>query len=113
MAGLALAATLVGASPAFATPSALVVAASFVSAQCQGGDLVSVKLTAEASGGTGTLVYKWDWTANGTFDTRNLTNPTVTHLYPDETAVTARVGVRDANRATATDTVTFATPRCG
>jgi uncharacterized protein (DUF58 family) len=108
----ALAAAIAGASPAMAAPRALQVTAVFVSAQCQGGDFANVKLTAQTSGSTGDVMYKWDWTNNGSFDTRALQNPSVQHLYGDELTVTARVGARDSTGATATDTIQFSTPRC-
>lgn len=109
----AMATTVAGIAPALATPNALQVTAVFVSAQCQGGDFANVQLTAQSSGGTGTVMYRWDWTNNGSFDTRPLSNPAVSHLYGDELTVTARVGARDSTGAITTDTIQFSTPRCG
>jgi len=113
IAGAALAASIAGALPATAAPRALQVTAIFLDSRCQGGDFAQVKLTAQTSGATGDVFYKWDWTNNGSFDTRQLASPTVTHLYPDETTVQARVGARDATGAIAQDSVQFTTPRCG
>ena len=110
--GAAMAATIAGAAPAVAAPSALSVQAVFVNAVCQGGDFAKVSLTATTTGATGAVKYKWDWTNNGSFDTRILANAQVTHLYGDELTVTARVGARDSSGATAFDTVQFSTPRC-
>jgi hypothetical protein len=110
--GAAMAATIAGAAPAVAAPSALSVQAVFVNAVCQGGDFAKATLTAQTTGATGDVKYKWDWTNNGSFDTAVLSNPQATHLYGDELTVTARVGARDSSGATAFDTVTFSTPRC-
>jgi hypothetical protein len=110
--GAAMAATIAGAAPAVAAPSALGVQAVFVNAVCQGGDFARATLTAQVTGQTGDVKYKWDWTNNGSFDTRALSNPQTSHLYGDELTVTARVGARDSSGATAFDTVTFSTPRC-
>ena len=110
--GAAMAATIAGAAPAVAAPSALSVQAVFVNAACQGGDFARVTLTAHTTGATGDVRYKWDWTNNGSFDTRVLSNPRVSHLYGDELTVTARVGARDSSGATAFATIQFSTPRC-
>jgi hypothetical protein len=56
--------------------------------------------------------YRWDFTNNGTLDTIASTNPTVTHRYPDETRITARVVAIRPNGTRASDTVTFTTKRC-
>ena len=111
--GAGLAASIAGATPAMAAPQALQVTAVFVSATCQGGDFANVKLTAQVSGATGSVAYKWDWTNNGSFDTGALSDPAVQHRYGDELTVTARVGARDSSGATAMDTIQFSTPRCG
>jgi len=92
---------------------ALQVTAIFVGATCQGGDFANVKLTAQPQGAVGDVQYKWDFTNDGTFDTPILNSPRVQHLYGDELTITARVGARDSSGATAMDTVTFSTPRCG
>ncbi len=113
--GAGIAASIAGTVPAMAAPrvpQALRVNALFVSATCQGGDFANVKLTAQVQGATGDVRYKWDWTNNGSFDTRALANPSVQHLYADEMTFTARVGARDSSGATAMDTVQFTTPRC-
>lgn len=110
--GAAMAATIAGAVPAVASPNALSVQAVFVNATCQGGDFAKATLTAQVTGATGSVKYKWDWTNNGSFDTGVLSNPQASHLYGDELTVTARVGARDSSGATAFDTVQFSTPRC-
>jgi hypothetical protein len=84
----------------------------FVGVRCQGGDFAAVRLTANVSGATGDVRFKWDWTDNGTFDTPLLRNPSVQHVYSDEQVVTARVGVIDATGEAATDHVAFTVPRC-
>ena len=56
--------------------------------------------------------FQWDLNKDGIFDTPLSPNPTVTHLYPDETNVTAVVKVVKGRRS-ATDPVTFSTLRCG
>ena len=110
--GATIAGTLAGAAPAVASPNALSVNALFLSAQCQGGDFANVKLTAQSSGGSGAVRYRWDFTNNGSFDTAPSTNPATSHLYVDEATFTAKVGARDSSGALATDTITFSTPRC-
>jgi hypothetical protein len=65
------------------------------------------------TGATGEVRFRWDFTNNGSYDSRPMANPQVQHLYGDELTITARVGVRDATGATAQDTVQFTTPRCG
>ncbi|MEP6937380.1 MAG: PKD domain-containing protein [Chthoniobacterales bacterium] len=57
--------------------------------------------------------YRWDFNNDGVFDTVASSNPTVTHRYPDEKRVTARVRAVNANGVRAFDTVTFTTIRCG
>ena len=80
--------------------------------QCQGGDNVNVTLTATLSRPAQGVQFQWDFNNDGIFDTPLSSNPTVTHLYPDETNVTAVVKVVKGNRS-ATDSITFATLRCG
>jgi PKD repeat protein len=79
---------------------------------CQGGDNVNVTLTATLSPPKTGVTYTWDFNNDGIFDTAPSTDPTVTHLYPDEANVTATVKVTKGRR-NATDSVTFATIRCG
>ena len=76
--------------------------------QCLGGDFVRVTLTATA---TDPALFAWDFTNNGSFDTRPSANPTVQRVYPDEVNVTARVGAINQARETDTDLVSFATLR--
>jgi hypothetical protein len=96
-----------------AAPTSLTLAASVVSQTCQGGDFVKVTLTALAESSSQVLGYKWDFTNDGRLDTRVLSNPTIDHLYPDEINVTARVVAKNAEGDRASDTITFATLRCG
>ena len=108
---LALAASVlggVGASPAHAYGS-FTVTGVVVSQRCLSGDFVLVTLTATA---TDPAAFAWDFTNNGSFDSMPSTNPTVRHVYPDETNVTARVGAINQARETDVDLVSFATLRC-
>jgi PKD domain len=108
---IALAAGPAAARPA--APSTLTLTASVANQQCQGGDFVNVTLTATADSSSQVLGYKWDFTNDGRLDTRVLSDPTITHRYPDEINVTARVVAKNAEGNTASDTVSFATMRCG
>ena len=80
--------------------------------QCQGGDFVNVTLTATLNPPAQRVQFQWDFNNDGIFDTPLSSNPTVTHLYPDEANVSAVVRVVRGNRS-ATDSVTFSTLRCG
>jgi hypothetical protein len=80
--------------------------------QCQGGDFVNVTLSATLTPPVQNVRFQWDFNNDGIFDTPLSPNPTVTHLYPDETNVTAVVRVVKG-RHSATDPVTFTTLRCG
>lgn len=103
--------TLAAIAPVAAAPAAtLPVTASVVSQSCLNGDFVQVTL--QASSPT-PAAFAWDFTNNGSIDTRFSTNPTVTATYPDETAVTARVIARDQAGNRGTDAVSFTTMRCG
>jgi uncharacterized protein (DUF58 family) len=79
--------------------------------QCQGGDFVNVTLTATLSPQPRNVRYSWDFNNDGIFDTAPSRNPTVTHLYPDETNQTATVKVTKGTRSV-TDSVTFSTLEC-
>jgi uncharacterized protein (DUF58 family) len=79
--------------------------------QCQGGDFVNVTLTATLNPPAQRVRFQWDFNNDGIFDTPLSSNPTVTHLYPDEVNVTAVVKAVRNNRS-ATDSVTFSTLRC-
>jgi uncharacterized protein (DUF58 family) len=98
--------------PTAHTATTATLTASVVSQTCQGGDGVNVTLTATLSPAKTGVTYVWDFNNDGIFDTAPSTDPTVTHLYPDETNVTATVKVTKGRR-TATDPVTFVTIRCG
>jgi PKD domain len=80
--------------------------------QCQGGNLVNVTLTATLNPPAQNVQFQWDFNNDGVFDTPLSPNPTVTHLYPDESNVTAVVRAVKGRRS-ATDPVTFNTVRCG
>ena len=93
----------VAAPSAFTEPAAPTLTASVVSQQCQGGDDVSVVLTAVLSPNRTGVLYAWDLDNDGTFETVPDANPTVTALFPDEMVTTASVAVmknwrRQANR---------------
>ena len=81
--------------------------------QCQGNNLVNVTLTATISPRHPQGVqFQWDFNNDGVFDTPLSPNPTVSHLYPDETNITAVVRAVKGGRH-ATDSVTFTTLTCG
>jgi uncharacterized protein (DUF58 family) len=80
--------------------------------QCQGGNMVNVTLTAVLDRHPRGVQYEWDFDNDGVFDTPLSPDPTVTHLYPDETDVTAVVRAVKGGRH-ATDSVTFTTLSCG
>jgi PKD domain-containing protein len=80
--------------------------------QCQGGNLVNVTLTATLNPPAQNVQFQWDFNNDGVFDTPLSPNPMVTHLYPDESNVTAVVRAVKGRRS-ATDPVTFNTVRCG
>jgi uncharacterized protein (DUF58 family) len=80
--------------------------------QCQGGNNVNVTLTATLNPMPPRVRFQWDFNNDGIFDTPLSPDPTVTHLYPDETSVTAVVKVVKGTRS-ATDSIAFATLRCG
>jgi uncharacterized protein (DUF58 family) len=90
---------------------ALTVNAFVVKQVCLNGDVVQVTLSATVSP-TQPAKYRWDFTNNGTFDTALNANPKVTHNYPDERRITARVRAVNARGVVAFDTVTFVTRRC-
>ena len=90
---------------------ALTVNAFVVRQVCLNGDVVQVTLSATVSPAQ-PAKYRWDFTNNGTFDTALNSNPKVTHNYPDERRITARVRMVNAQGMVAFDTVTFVTCRC-
>jgi uncharacterized protein (DUF58 family) len=98
---------------AMAAPGAqaLTVNAFVVRQVCVNGDIVAVTLSATVQPNV-VVTYRWDFTNNGTLDTAPNRNPTVTHRYPDERRITARVVATTANGVRAVDTVTFMTRRC-
>ena len=102
----------VGAPNAFTGTTATTLTASVVDQQCQGGDGVSVTLTASLNPPRSGVTYAWDFDNDGVFDTVPSTDPTVTTLYPDEVTATATVAVMRRGRTKGTDSVTFQTFRC-
>ena len=92
--------------------NAVTLAASVQSQTCRGGDGVNVTLTATLSPPKTGVRYSWDFNNDGIFDTAATSNPTVTHLYPDEANVTATVKMTKGTKSL-TDSVTFQTIRCG
>ena len=108
LAGLSLILSAVAAPGA----KALTVNAFVVKQSCVNGDVVAVTLSATVQPNQ-TVKYRWDFNNDGVFDTTASSNPTVTHRYPDEKRVTARVRAVNANGVKAFDTVTFTTIRCG
>ena len=93
------------------TTHALTVTAFVVKQTCVNGDVVAVTLSATVSPAQ-PAKYRWDFTNNGTFDTALNSNPRVTHNYPDERRITARVRMVNAQGMVRFDTVTFMTRRC-
>jgi uncharacterized protein (DUF58 family) len=108
--GLGLGLIVAPAQVAQTAPNATLTA-SVQDQQCQGGDFVNVTLSATLSPRQRNVRYSWDFNNDGVFDTAPSPNPTVTHLYPDETNQTATVKVTKGARS-ATDSVTFSTLRC-
>jgi len=100
------------AAPSALTAPTVTLTASVQDQACQGGNNVNVTLTATLTPPQRNVRYTWDFNNDGIFDTAPSTNPTVTHLYPDETNVTAVVKVTKGTKS-ATDSVTFQTIRCG
>lgn len=95
-----------------AEPEAFTVTALVQDQVCINGDTVQVTFTAQASGTSERVGYRWDFTNNGSWDTAVSTNPVATAFYGDELRITARVGAGTRSGLRATDTVTFQTLRC-
>jgi len=93
------------------TAPTVTLTASVQDQSCQGGDFVNVTLTATLNPPQRNVRYTWDFNNDGIFDTAPSTNPTVSHLYPDEANATATVKVTKGTRS-ATDSVSFATLDC-
>ena len=112
--GALLGAVLIGIAvpTALTAPTAVTLTAMVADQACQGGNGVNVTLTATLSPPKTGVRYSWDFNNDGIFDTAPSSNPTVTHLYPDEVNVTAVVKVTKGTKS-ATDPVTFQTIRCG
>jgi len=91
---------------------ALTVNAFVVRQICINRDVVAVTLSATVRPNV-VVTYRWDFTNNGSLDTTATRTPSVTHRYPDERRITARVVATTANGVRASDTVTFTTRRCG
>jgi hypothetical protein len=94
------------------TVTSVTLAAVVQDQQCQGGDNVNVTLTATLNPPQQNVQFQWDFNNDGIFDTPLNPSPMVTHVYPDETNVTAVVKVVKGRRS-ATDSITFSTMRCG
>ena len=94
-----------------AQAQALTVTAFVVRQSCVIGGDAAVTLSATVRPNVA-VTYRWDFTNNGTLDTRPSRNPTVTHVYNDEIRVTARVVATTANGMHASKTVTFMTKCC-
>jgi hypothetical protein len=110
-AGMVLLGTLTPMVASAAAPAAaLPVTASVVDQKCLNGDTVQVTLMAVSAT---PAVYAWDFTNNGSIDTRPRAQATVMANYPDERTFTARVVAGDAAGNRGADTVTFTTMRCG
>ncbi len=83
---------------ALTKPLRVVLTASVMDQQCAGGNGVNVTLTATLSPPKSGATYMWDFDNDGVFDTQPSSDPTVTHLYPDEVRVTATVAVMKGPR---------------
>jgi plastocyanin len=92
-------------------PTLTSVTAFVVKQTCLNGDFVQVTLSATVQPNQ-PAKYRWDFTNNGTFDTALSSVPKVTHNYPDERRITARVRMVNAQGMVRFDTVTFTTKRC-
>ena len=97
--------------PSGQTAPAVTLTAMVQDQQCQGGDFVNVTLTATLTPPAQRVRFQWDFNNDGIFDTPLSSNPTVSHVYPDEVNVTAVVKAVKGRRS-ATDSVTFSTLRC-
>jgi PKD repeat protein len=96
-----------------ASPAMLTVTAEVVDQTCQAnGNFVDVTLSATAQSSSEVRGFKWDFTNDGTFDTRLMQDPTVVHTYPDEVRVTAKVVAKNVEGDRAKDKITFRTLRC-
>ena len=91
---------------------ALTANAFVVRQACINGDIVAVTLSATVQPNQ-RVRYRWDFNNDGVLDTVASFSPTVTHRYPDERRITARVVAVNANGVRAFDRVTFNTRRCG
>ncbi|PYK24226.1 MAG: hypothetical protein DME59_14195 [Verrucomicrobia bacterium] len=99
--------------PSGQTATTLTLTAVVQNQQCQAGNMVNVTLTIDITPRHPQGVqFQWDFNNDGVFDTPLSPNPTVRHLYPDETNVTAVARAVKGGRH-ATDSVTFTTLRCG
>ncbi|MEW5987567.1 MAG: PKD domain-containing protein [Chloroflexota bacterium] len=105
-------ALVLAALPVMAAPDTLTVSPFVESQVCLNGDTVEVTLSATSDSTSSPVYYRWDFTNNGSFDTRFNTDPTVTHNYTDEVTRTARVRAANPEGNRATATVTFTTLRC-
>lgn len=97
---------------ALTQPLRVILTANVTDQQCAGGNGVNVTLTATLTPPKSGATFMWDFDNDGVFDTQPSSNPTVTHVYPDEVAVTATVAVMKGNRVKGTDSVSFSTVRC-
>ena len=97
---------------ALTKPLRVILTANVIDQQCAGGNGVNVTLSATLSPPKSGATYKWDFDNDGVFDTQPSSDPTVTHVYPDEVRVTATVAVMKGNQVKGTDSVDFSTLRC-
>ena len=101
-----------GASLARAETRSLTVTAFVENQVCMGGDFVRVTFSASANSSSQPVGFRWDFTNNGSFDTARSTDPDASAVYPDEAAVTARVGAINREGDRVQDTISFVTLRC-
>jgi len=93
-------------------PLRVILTANVIDQLCAGGNGVNVTLSATLSQPKSGATYMWDFDNDGVFDTQPSSDPTVTHVYPDEARVTATVAVMKGNKVKGTDSVDFSTIRC-
>ena len=98
--------------PAQAATQSLTVTASVESQTCINKDFVQVNLTAVAQSDSNPVAFRWDFTNNGSLDTKRKTNPDAIAILPDETPVVSKVKAINPAGEISRDTVRYTTIRC-
>ena len=102
----------IAAMPAQAATQSLTVTAAVESQSCINKDFVQVNLTAVAQSDTNPVVFRWDFTNDGVFDTKRSTNPSAIAILPDETLIVSKVKAINPAGEVARDKVRYTTIRC-